>query len=234
MNDQSSRASSPLRPGSRSLRISVLFDAGGWLEEHLQAFAALHDLDGHQVSFANELHAVGPTDLLVLFGYSRVLNHGELARATSTLVVHASDLPRGRGWSPYVWDIVEGAATLTVSLIDAASPVDSGDIIHQASIALRGSELLPEIRAMVVACAVDLVRQAATQICDGVLSRQPQRGDPTYRRRRTRADAELDPERTIASQMDLLRAVDNVRFPAWFRFRDRVFRVLILPEEDIQ
>ena len=45
-----------------------------------------------------------------------------------TLVLHASDLPDGRGWSPHVWDVISGKSSLTLSLINAEDSVDTGHI----------------------------------------------------------------------------------------------------------
>ena len=44
------------------------------------------------------------------------------------LVIHASDLPEGRGWSPHIWNIIGGGEEITVSLIEASEKVDRGDI----------------------------------------------------------------------------------------------------------
>jgi hypothetical protein len=45
---------------------------------------------------------------------------------------------------------------------------------------------------------------------------QSQQGEPTDYPRRRPPDSELDPMRSIAEQFDLLRVVDNERYPAFF------------------
>jgi len=49
---------------------------------------------------------------------------------------------------------------------------------------------------------------------------------PRYRRRRP-ADSRLDPDRTLAEQFELLRVVDNDRYPAFFEWRGRCYEVKI-------
>ena len=43
-------------------------------------------------------------------------------------MIHASDLPKGRGWSPHIWGLINEAQQITISLLEAVDKVDSGDI----------------------------------------------------------------------------------------------------------
>ncbi|WP_341885428.1 hypothetical protein [Synechococcus sp. UW140] len=56
---------------------------------------------------------------------------------------------------------------------------------------------------------------------DLIDSAYPQTGEASYYRRRRPVDSQLDPERTLAEQFDLLRVVDNDRYPAFFEWRGR-------------
>ena len=47
-----------------------------------------------------------------------------------------------------------------------------------------------------------------------------QKGDASYYKRRTAIDSQLDPYKTIADQFNLLRVVDNIRYPAFFNYND--------------
>ena len=46
-------------------------------------------------------------------------------------------------------------------------------------------------------------------------------------KRRTPADSRLDPDKSIAEQFELLRVVDNQRYPAFFDHRGRRYRITI-------
>ena len=52
------------------------------------------------------------------------------------MVLHVSDLPRGRGWSPYIWELINGATFIKVSLIEAKEEVDAGQIWLQEKISI--------------------------------------------------------------------------------------------------
>ncbi len=62
------------------------------------------------------------------------------------LVIHESDLPKGKGWSPVTWQVLEGKDVIPITLFEAAKNVDAGDIYLQEFIHLDGSELLEEIK----------------------------------------------------------------------------------------
>ena len=57
-----------------------------------------------------------------------------LKKFRNNLVVHASDLPNGKGWSPLTWQILDGKKKIHVSLIEADEKVDSGKIYKKLQI----------------------------------------------------------------------------------------------------
>ena len=140
-----------------------------------------------------------------------------LARNHRNIVVHASALPHGRGFSPVVWQVLEGKNRIPVSMIDAAPEVDSGDIIMQDALELEGHELNDEIRALLGDRIVDMC--AAFLASPSPPGGEPQAGEPSWYERRRASDSRLDPDKSIAEQFDLLRVVDNDRYPAFFDYR---------------
>jgi len=65
-------------------------------------------------------------DLLFLISCHEIIGSDIREKYQTTLVIHASDLPNGRGWSPHVWQILEGMNEITVSLLEAVDSVDGG------------------------------------------------------------------------------------------------------------
>ena len=52
---------------------------------------------------------------------------------------------------------------------------------------------------------------------------KPQYGEASHYPRRRPADSRLDPELSLAEQFNLLRVVDNERYPAFFQWRGRSY-----------
>ena len=58
---------------------------------------------------------------------------------------------------------------------------------------------------------------------------RPQHGEASHYRRSRPADSSLDQEATLAEQFDLLRDVDNDRYPAFFEWRRRRYQLHVRP-----
>ena len=67
-------------------------------------------------------------EILFLVSCNEIIGKDVRDRYMATLVIHASDLPKGRGWSPHIWQIIEGKKEIMVSLLEAEDAVDSGAI----------------------------------------------------------------------------------------------------------
>jgi methionyl-tRNA formyltransferase len=152
-------------------------------------------------------------DILFLLSVNEIISEKVLNKYNRSYVLHASDLPKGRGWSPHIWEILGGADEITVSLFEAKGKVDSGDIYGQEKIRLDGSELYDEINERLFNAELRLMESA---IADHPLEGRPQVGEPTFYKKRQPEDSQLDPYKNIISQFNLLRVADYYRFPAYF------------------
>lgn len=140
-----------------------------------------------------------------------------------TLVIHASDLPRGRGWSPMAWEVLGGAKEITVSMLAAEDGVDSGPVWQKRRFAVDGTELLDELNTRLFDTELELMDWALDN-CD-TASPVPQEGEPSTWPRRTPADSEIDPARPLSESFDTIRIADPVRFPAFFSYRGARYAV---------
>lgn len=190
------------------------------LEEWCAARRAAHD-----VELVHEKARLGGGDLLFLISCDEIVEADLRARYRACLVIHASDLPRGRGWSPLVWQILEGRNDIMVTLLEAADVVDSGAIWHQIELHFAGHELVEELNAALFDAELRLMDYALANL-DSVRPR-PQSGEPGYYRKRTPEDSRLDPQRSLADQFDLLRVADARRYPAFFDYRGRRYAIIL-------
>jgi len=183
-----------------------------WLERWARHNAARADIE--IVRDKTELFG---GDFLFLISCHQIIRADIRAMYRRTLVIHASDLPKGRGWSPMAWEILAGADRITVSLLNAEDGVDSGNIWQKRSFALDGTELVDELNAKLFATELELMDWAIAH-CDTAQA-DPQDGDPTTWPRRTPADSEIDPAKPLTESFDTIRIADPNRFPAFFTHR---------------
>ncbi|MEO6517093.1 MAG: UDP-2,4-diacetamido-2,4,6-trideoxy-beta-L-altropyranose hydrolase [Steroidobacteraceae bacterium] len=199
--------------------VVVLAERSAWISESLHALREALRRSGHTVLIAHDAADAPPADVCILLSWGQIVDADFRARYRHTVVAHASDLPRGRGWSPLAWEISSGANCIVVSLIEATEKVDAGVIYLQETLNFEGHELLPEMQQVLGQVIERLCVTFATSCAHGTPSSREQSGVPSYHPRRSAADSELDPHATIAAQFDLLRVVDNARYPAYLDHR---------------
>ena len=211
----------------RSRRIGVVSDAGSWINRWLPELLGSWLRSGHRVEWGHDASELADADVCFYLSYGRIVRPEVLSRHGHNLVVHASDLPRGRGWSPMTWSILAGESIVTVSLLEAADDVDAGEIYAQRHIDLDGHELADQWRRRQVGVLFELCWWAVEHLDDLGEHARTQSGDPTWLPRRRPRDSQLYPDQTIAKQFDLLRVVDNASYPAFFEHRGHRYRLTI-------
>lgn len=217
-------------PDGQRLTISVLIDnknswVAPWAEYLSDILSPHHDAD---VYFSSS--SLGHGDLCFVLGYTKILSPEILGRHEQNLVVHESALPDGRGWSPVQWQILEGKNNIPITLFMATEELDAGPIYLQDTIALDGTELMPEIRHKQGEKTLELILQFLERWPD--IEPKPQSGTSSSYGRRTRESDRLDVNKPLAETFDQLRIVDNENYPAWFKHRGRHYLLKIFNTDD--
>lgn len=172
-------------------------------------------LKGHEVSIHYDKGTLSSGEILFLVSCSQMIRKREKDLFSNVLVLHASDLPNGRGWSPHIWSIVNGCNNITLCLLEASEPVDSGKIWLKTTIPLIGDELLNEINQKLFLAELNLMTRCI-QDYDLISPCAQDEVEGFYLRKRNFLDSEIDVNNNIISQFNLLRTVDNVKYPAFF------------------
>lgn len=197
--------------------VSVVVDNDSWILPHAERLVALINGRGDHACIVRSYAQIPQGTVAFFLGCSGIAPSHVLERNRYNVVVHESALPKGRGFAPVAWQIIAGENSIPVSLFEASADADAGPIYQRGALTFEGHELCDEIRR----------RQGETTVrmCLDFLAgpeppaAEPQHGSPTWYRRRTADDSRLDAGRSIAEQFDLLRTVDNERYPAFFDIR---------------
>ena len=168
---------------------------------------------GHICKYLFEEDDVEEGDILVFLSYEKLFR--KLSLNQHNLVIHESDLPKGKGMSPLTWQILEGKNLIPVTLLEATKDVDAGNIYKQSFLDLRGDELNPELKHLQGLATIDLVLWFIDNYPNSA-NGKTQLGDSTFYPRRSAKDSELNLDLSIRDQFNLLRVCDNERYPAFF------------------
>jgi len=156
-------------------------------------------------------------DIVFLLGYTKILSNEFLQCNKLTLVVHESDLPKGKGFAPIQWQLLEGQSEIKVSLIEATDNVDSGDIFLQSIITFDGTEIYEEIREKQAIATINIISEFLKLYPN--ITRTKQVGNETFYPKRKSADGELDISKTLQENFNLLRVGNNDAWPSFFYFK---------------
>ncbi|MBK8754226.1 MAG: UDP-glucuronic acid dehydrogenase [Candidatus Competibacteraceae bacterium] len=186
---------------------------------------------GHEIKLVRKKDELLGGDILFLISCNEIIDVEVRKNYRSTLVIHASNLPEGRGWSPHIWQILEGKNDIVVTLLEAEDQVDSGAIWVQRHIQFEGHELYTEINAVLFGIELELIDFAIDNFSKIVPIAQDSRNS-TYYRRRKPEDSRINPEKSILDQFNLLRVADFDRFPAFFNFKGKRYLIKIIKDDE--
>lgn len=200
------------------MKITLLMDnPTSWYHPHAQALQKALSERGHEAALVHTTEDLGTGDLAFFLSCEKIIKKEIRDRNKLSLVVHSSNLPRGKGWSPLSWGILEGRSEITNTLFEAVDKVDAGKIYLQNTMHFADHELLDELHREQGTKINELILQFVDAY-PSVVGRE-QRGEESFYRKRQPTDNELDPEKSIAEQFNLLRVVDNEKYPAFFQYR---------------
>lgn len=209
--------------------VSVVVDNDSWILPYAQSLVEWSCTQGDEARLCRTHDDISSGGVAFFLGCVKITPPDILARNHANLIVHASDLPKGRGMSPWTWQILEGAHTIPLCLLHAGEKVDSGSVIYKKKIPLKGTELVADIRK--------IIGKETLGLCQNYLrepvppSGQEQSGTPTYYKKRSPEDSRLDPSSSIEAQFNLLRVVDNEKYPAFFDYKGQRYIISITKDE---
>jgi methionyl-tRNA formyltransferase len=211
------------------MKLNILCDnKNSWFWDTSENFLQQLSDKGHEVNLCTSETDIENADVSVFISCMKIVSQNGLEKSNSNIVCHPSDLPKGRGFSPIAWELLNDSNEIIFTLFEADENVDNGKIYKKESLKLNGTELNNEIKNL-------QAKKTFSMILDYIDSypendSYEQLGDPTYFPRRTNLDSELDIDKSIRSQFNLFRVVDNKNYPAFFMYKSKKYILKI--EED--
>ena len=125
------------------MNIALLTSRNQWLENYIQQFS---DKLGAVKTYFNHNDIVDSYDLLFILGYNQVIQDDILKRNKHNIVIHESNLPKGKGWAPLFWQVLEGKNEIYFTMFEATLDIDNGDVYMTDMLSLSGYELNDVLR----------------------------------------------------------------------------------------
>lgn len=131
---------------------------------------------------------------------------------------HGSDLPKGRGWAPLSWTLINDEPSMTLTLFKVDTGTDTGLIFEKESVPIYDTTTIELLRKKSLEMTVDLARKFLDSIMHhSAVELRQQIGEPSHYDRRTPKDSELDPTQPLTKLWTKMRACHNTAYPAFFK-----------------
>jgi methionyl-tRNA formyltransferase len=204
------------------MKVTFLLDkSNNWIKSFVEEYISSKEVGN---IFYNHLD-VKDNDIVFILGYTKILDETFLQSNKLNLVVHESDLPRGKGFSPIQWQILEGKNEIVFTLFEAQKEIDSGDIYLQKNVKLSGYELFNEIREIQGKETIKLIDEFLNKF-PNIISRK-QTGTETIYPKRNNKDDMLNVDKTIREQFNHFRIANNGEYPLWFEIDGHKYNLKI-------
>jgi len=170
-------------------------------------------------------------DIIYILSYHKIIPMDQLNENSHNIIIHASALPKGKGWTPMFWQVLEGKNDIPFTMFEASSSVDGGDIYMQDTLHLTGYELNDELREKQASFIIDMCLRFANDY-KSIKTAQKQSGAESFYAKRRAEDSQLDVNKTIKEQFNLLRIVSNDDYPAFFEIDGHRYIIKIEEAKD--
>ena len=172
-------------------------------------------------------------DLTIILSYFKLVPLKYLKKSKYNIVIYGSALPKGRGMSPISWQILNKKNIIIFSLIEASKSIDEGRIYFQKKVNFRRSTLFNEIKNIQFNICIKLIKKFLIYYKKNKKTPKSfkQVGIPTYYKARSPMDSKLNINKSLRSQFNLLRIVDNKKYPAFFNIFNNKYYLKIIKKQ---
>ncbi len=210
------------------MRIAILTSKNQWFIPYAKE---LNKKIQNSKLFFDEEDIKDSFDVLFILSYHKIITKNILNQNKHNIVIHASDLPKGKGWSPMFWQILEGKNEIPFTMFEASNGVDNGDIYMKETLLLSGYELNEELRNKqanhIISMCLNFIENYQKYKIP-----LPQKGKESFYPKRNKNDSQIDISKSIKEQFNLLRIVNNNEYPAFFHYKGKKYILKIEEAED--
>lgn len=212
--------------------ITIVTDSNSWINEYIPKLYDKYNECEFKLNWIHDVREINNGEVAFFLSCEQLVPQNILDKNNHNIVVHGSDLPKGKGWSPLTWQILEGKNEIVMSLFEAVENVDSGRIYLQETVKFTGNELIDELREIQAQSILDLCIKFMKEYPEIINQGREQLGESSFYPKRGPKDSEIDINKSIVDQFNLLRVVDNHKYPAFFKYNGETYILAIEKKDD--
>lgn len=202
------------------MKIQILISKSSWANNYKKKILdKLKKFSKEIIISSNHKKLKKKYDINIIFSYFKIIPNVYLKRSKINLVPHCSNLPKGKGMSPLTWQILEGKKKIFFCLFEADTKIDNGLIYYKKTKIIPKHFLFDEIKTLQLNETLKLILKFIKfyKLKNKPPKNYAQIGKSTFYKKRGPKNSELKINKSILSQFNLLRVVDNKNYPAFFK-----------------
>lgn len=208
------------------MKINILIDKNSWANKYKKEILFKCKKIFKNSTIYNSSKKIPDKSLItVFFSYFRIVKSSKLIKSKYNIVLHESDLPKGRGMSPITWNILNKKKIITFSLIKAAKKSDTGNIFFQKKVLIKKNLIFEEIKFIQFKENLNLLLKYLRYVRKN--NKEPrshsQKGKASFFKLRKANDSLINLNKSIKSQFDLLRVSDYKNYPCYFYLKNKKY-----------
>jgi methionyl-tRNA formyltransferase len=213
----------------KNTKIAILLDKkNSWLKSFINKNAFKNIKKKTKVLISFEPKKIRKFNIVFILGFTKILNKNFLNANNLCLVIHASKLPSNKGFAPMQWQILGKKNIIPFSLIKINEKVDSGDIVLTDTVRFNGTELYEEIRRKQAQKTIYMIKKFMKIYPKFKTIKQ--KGRSNFLRKRSKKDSELNINKSIKEQFNLMRIANNEEWPLFFKYKNKTYFLKITKE----
>jgi methionyl-tRNA formyltransferase len=206
----------------KKIKVAILLDkSNNWIESEAKYFVKNFKKKRFKFKFFYEYKHIKKYSIVFLLGFTKIIKPELLKHNSINLTVHESNLPKNKGFAPIQYQILNNQNIIKACLIDLSDKVDSGEIYEKNTIRFNGTELYDEIRKKQSSNTFYLISSFLNKYPKN--KKKKQKGKSNFLKKRHPYDSELNINKSIKDNFNLLRISNNETWPAFFMYKGQKF-----------
>ena len=211
-------------------KVQILFDKNNnWMVKYFNDFKLSKNLS--KKFDLNISYKIGrkKIDLLFILGFTKKIKLEKLKNCKNKFIIHESDLPKGRGFSPVKNQILKKNYKIKCCLIECVDKIDGGDIYEYDYLVVGKNDLYDDIRLKQFNISIKLIEKLLKKYPK--IKGKKQIGKPTYYKRFDEKSDEINISKNISSLFNLLRSTDYIKHQNYFFMNGKKYFIRISKEK---
>jgi methionyl-tRNA formyltransferase len=201
--------------------IFLLDKKNNWIEKYIFKNKFLTLSKKYLLKIQYHIDRSEKAEILFLLGYTSKIKISNYKYIKNIFLIHESDLPEGRGWSPIKHQILKNKRKIKCCLISCKGLIDSGDIYETGILNINKTDLYDDIKFKQYLITIKLISRFLKKYPNIKSKRQV--GKITWYRKFTSSDDELDIDDTISNQFNKIRSTDYINHQNYFYINNQKF-----------